>query len=247
MGKLQDCCYTLVPGPRSDLATNSPVTVAVVEDNARFSDGLVSAVQAARQLRYVGLCQTFAEALTRLPEWPPDVVLLDLDLGNGDNGLDLLPTLVRQLPDTRFLVLTVVDDPEAILQALRRGAFGYLRKSTSLAELPAAILEAHQGCPRLSPEVLRLVLDTFENPPATAAEWEKLSPREAELLELLAQGYERKELALLFKISAETVKTHIRNIHHKLRVVTTQQAVEKVFPGKRLRLLPRWVRGGQPV
>jgi DNA-binding NarL/FixJ family response regulator len=226
---------------------NNAVTVAVVEDSARFSKGLVDALRASPQLRCVGLCQTRAEALTQLPSWKPNVALLDLDLGTGRDGLEILPKLVHELPDTKFLVLTVVGDPAAIFQAAQLGAFGYLRKSIPLAELPAAILEVHDGFPRFSPEVLRLIWESFRNPPAAVEEQNKLSPREAELLELLAQGYDRKELATRFNLSPETVKTHVRNIHQKLCVSTTQQAVQKVYPAKRFRLLPRWMRGGEPI
>lgn len=228
-------------------ASNEPVSVAIVEDMAKFSRGLVCALRGSTQLRCVGVCQTRDEALRQLPGWRPDVVLLDLDLGTGRDGLDILPELVRQLPDTRFLVLTVIDDADAIFQAVQRGAHGYLLKSTSLAELPSAILEVHQGHWRLSPEVLRLILEAFRNPLPTVEEQNKLTPREKEILELLAQGYEQKELAARFDCGAETIKTHVRNIHHKLRVSTTQQAVQKVYPAKRLRLLPRWICGGRPI
>ncbi len=231
----------------NNAATTKAITVAVVEDDARFSQGLVGALRTAPGLHCAGLCQTKAEALAQLPAWRPDVVLLDLDLGTGRDGLDILPDLARQLSDTRFLILTVVEDSDAVFQAVSRGAHGYLLKSISLSELPSAILEVHQGNYRLSPEVLRLMLDCFRNPPPSVNEQGKLSPREAELLELLAQGYERKELAERFNLSAETIKTHIRNIHQKLRVSTTQQAVQKVYPHKRLRLLARWICGGKPV
>ncbi len=223
------------------------VTVAVVEDDPRFSQRLLSALRSAPGIRCAGLCSTRADALARLPAWKPNVVLLDLDLGAGCDGLDILPALLHQLPDTKFLVLTVVDDPAAIFRAAQLGAFGYLRKSLPLAELPAAILEVQDGLPRFSPEVLRLIWQSFRNPPPDRQERNKLSPREAELLEFLAQGYERKELATRFNLSPETIKAHIRNIHHKLHVTDTQAAVRKVYPAKRFRLLPRWMRGGDPV
>ncbi len=226
---------------------DNAVTVALVEDDRRFSQGLVLALRDAPGLRCVGLCPTRAEALAQLPGWRPDVVLLDLDLGTGRDGLDILPELARQLPDTKFLVLTVVDDPTAIFQAAQRGAFGYLRKSVPLAELPAAILEVHAGFHRFSPEVLRLMWNSFRNPPPDSEEKNKLSSREAELLELLAQGYAPKELANHFNLNRETVKTHIRNIHDKLCASTTQLAIQKVYPAKRFSLLPRWIRGGDPI
>lgn len=224
------------------------VTVAIVEDDSRFSRGLAKALETSPLLRCLGVCETRAEALAQLPKWQPDVVLLDLDLGTGRDGLDILPELVRQLPETKFLVLTVVDAADAIFQAVLRGAHGYLLKSTPLAELGTAILEVHQGHWRLSPQVLNLILDAFRNPPPSDAGSEgKLSKREAEVLELLAQGYENKELAIRFSISPETIKTHVRNIHYKLSVSTTQQAIEKVYPTKRLRLFPRWIRGDRAI
>jgi DNA-binding NarL/FixJ family response regulator len=230
-----------------DRATPSTVTVAVVEDTSRFSEGIVEILHGAPQLYCLGVCQTATEALAKLPVWKPDVVLLDLDLGTGRDGLDILPVLRQQLPDTHFLVLTVVDDPAAVFQAVLRGAMGYLRKSTPLAELPSAILEVHQGFWRLSSDVMRLMLDSFRNPPPAVEEQNRLSRRESEILDLLAQGYERKELAVRFNLSAETVKTHVRNIHHKLSVATTQQAVQKVYPSKRIRILPRWITRGEPL
>jgi two-component system, NarL family, response regulator DevR len=226
--------------------TNSPVKVAIVEDTPRFSKGLVNALRAAPQLQSVGVCETVAEALSQLPAWRPDVVLLDLDLGTGRDGIDILPELVRQLPETRFLVLTVVDDPEAIFQAFICGAAGYLRKSISLEELPVAILAVHQGYPRLSPEVLRRIIETLKNGPSEE-ELAKLTPRETQFLDLLAQGYEPKELATRFNLSPETIKRHTKNIREKLGVSTTPEAVQKVYPSKLLRILARWISGGKAL
>lgn len=232
----------------SETPTVRAVSVALVEDMRKFSRGLVRALEASPMLHCLGVCETRAEALAQLSKWQPDVVLLDLDLGTGRDGLEILPELVRQLPETKFLILTVIDAADAIFQAVLRGAHGYLLKSTPLAELGAAILEVHQGHWRLSPQVLNLILDAFRNPPPANADTEsKLSNREGEVLELLAQGYENKELAVRFNISPETIKTHVRNIHYKLRVSTTQAAIEKVYPEKRIQLLPRWIRGGKPI
>ncbi len=195
-----------------------------------------------------GLCSTPSQALGRLPAWKPNLTLLELDLGAGRACLDILPQLVARLPGTKLRAFTVINDPAATFRAAQLGAFGCLRKSLPLAELPAAILEVQDGLPRFSPEVLRPTWHSFRNPPPDSQERNKLSPGEAELLELLApRAYERKELATRFKLSPETVKTHIRNIHQELRVSTTQRAVQKVYPAKRFRLLPRWMLGGEPV
>ena len=218
--------------------SGTTITVAIVEDAPRFSTSIAAALGASAMLQCVGVCQSADEALGRLPEWKPDVALLDLDIGPGRSGLDILPELVRQSPGTLFLILTVIEDPESMFQALLRGAVGYLAMSTPIAELPAAILEVYQGFLRLSPEVLRRMFAAFQNPEPSAPELERLSPGEAELLELLAQGYDRKELAQRVELSPETLKTHMRNIHHKLRVSTTRQAFLKVYPRRRLQVFP---------
>lgn len=205
--------------------TSPTVKVAVVEDTRRFSDALVGALGTAPELECVSVCRNAAEALAELPGKRPDVVLLDLDLGPGASGLNVLSKLVRTIPYTRFLILTVQDDPKAIFEAARRGASGYLNKSISVADLPDAVLKVQRGELRFSPDVLRLMWNAFQNPPPESAELEKLSPREAEMLDSLAQGFEPKDLAIRFNLSVETIKTHIRNIHKKLCVSTTRQAV----------------------
>lgn len=212
----------------------SPVAVAIVEDDARFSRGLVKALNVSPRLRCVGSCKTKAEALAQLASWRPDAVLLDLDLGTGRDGLDMLPELTRRLPTAKFLVLTAVEDADAIFQAASRGAHGYLRKSISITDLPLAIIGVHEGDLRLSPDVLRRIWERFR---PSVGEQTKLSPREAEVLELLAEGYERKEIAARLELSGETIKTYVRSIHQKLCVCTTEQAVQKVYPRKRLRIV----------
>lgn len=194
----------------------------------------------------MGLCETGTDALDKLPIWRPDVVLLDLDLGQGPSGLDVLSKLARALIETRFLILTVSDDPNAIFEAALRGACGYLRKSIAVTELPTAVREVYQDEMRLSPEVLRLMWNAFQNPRPLGVEVEKLSPREAEALELLAQGFSLKDVAVRLNIGLETVRTYARNIRINLNVRSTDQAVKKVYPGKLFSLLPRWIRSGKP-
>lgn len=226
---------------------SAAITVAIVEDMPKFSRGLVKAFESTPNVQCLGVCQTTADARVDIPVWRPDVVLLDIDLGAGRDGLEILPELSGKLPGTKILVLTVLDDAETIFQAVMRGAHGYLLKSTPLAELLPAIQEVHEGHFRLSPGVLHLILEAFRNPPPATDAQSTLSPREAEILELLAQGYDRKEIAARLNLGVETIKTHIRNIHNKLCVSTTNQAIAKVYPKKRFWLIPRWICGGRPV
>ncbi len=229
---------------KSENPEQTIIRVAVVEDDREYRDGLVFLLNASAGLRSVAAVANGREAREELPalDPAPDVVLLDLDLGPGEpNGIECLPMLRALLPSAKFLMLTALDQPERVFEAVRRGAGGYLRKGSSLTELPAAIREVQAGYARLSPEVFQLIYNALQNPPPAEVEWAKLSPKEREILELQASGFEPKEIGDRLGIGYETFKTHSRHIREKLAVRTSQQAVRKVFPKKLFTLIPQWV------
>lgn len=226
------------------------IRVAVIEDDRKFREGLVFLLNASAGLRSVAAVVDSAEALAKLPLLapPPDVILLDLDLGHGKpDGVESLPALRKALPSTKCLILTALDQPDRVFEAVRRGACGYLRKSATSAELPEAIRDVHEGFARLSPDVFQRIFSALQNPPPDAKEWAKLTPREQEILELQALGFSPKEITARLSISYDTFKTHSQHIRTKLEVRTGQQAVRKVFPRKLLALLPRSISGGDAV
>lgn len=227
-------------------SNESMIRVAVVEDDRKYRDGLVFLLKASAGLQSVGAVANGGEALTKLPLLmpPPDVVILDLDLGAGEpDGVESLPALLKVLPSAKFLMLTAMDQPERVFEAVRRGASGYLRKSDSLAELPAAIREVQAGHARISPEIFQLIFTALQNPSPAAQEWAKLSRREREILELQASGFAPKEIMIRLHICYDTLKSHSKHIRDKLEVRNAEQAVRKVFPKKLLTLLPRWLTG----
>jgi DNA-binding NarL/FixJ family response regulator len=130
-------------------------------------------------------------------------------------------------PGTQIIMLTVYQNTENIFNALAAGATGYLLKQTPPAELLVAIREVHEGGSPMSSHIARKIVQSFQKPAPTAREAQTLSPREAQVLDLLAKGYLYKEIADTMRVSYATVHTHIRHIYEKLHVRSRTEAVAK--------------------
>ena len=162
-----------------------------------------------------------------MPQEKPSVALVDINLP-GISGIECVRRLKPQLPGTQFVMLTVYEDVDHIYKALTAGASGYLLKRVPRAELLEALKDVHNGGSPMSSNIARKVVQSFQQMQSPAAETENLSPREREVLELLARGYLYKEIADALHISVPTVNTHIRRIYEKLHVRSRFQAVAKL-------------------
>ena len=145
----------------------------------------------------------------------------------GMSGIECVRRLKSQMLNTQFVMLTVYEDPDHIFKALTAGASGYLLKRSPRAELLAAIKDVHAGGSPMSSNIARKIVQSFQRFNTSPTETENLSPREREVLELLARGYLYKEIADSLHISVPTVNTHIRRIYEKLHVRSRSQAVAK--------------------
>ena len=145
------------------------------------------------------------------------------------NGIECVRKLKPRLPDTQFVMVTVYEDANHIFNALSAGASGYLLKQMRRSELLDALKDVHAGGSPMSSQIARKVVQTFHRNETEDADGEtvELSPREREVLELLARGYLYKEIAEMLKISVQTVNTYIRRIYEKLHVRSRAQAVAK--------------------
>jgi len=168
--------------------------IAIVEDNKVIRESLVEFVQADPECRCVCACATAEEALVAIPQHQPEIVLMDIQLPNL-SGIECTTLLKRMLPALHIIMVTVYEDTDRIFKALRAGACGYLLKRCTPEELVSAIREVRQGGAPMSRDIARKVIASFQEPLAVAAEMEGLSPREREILELLAQGFPNKEIA----------------------------------------------------
>jgi DNA-binding NarL/FixJ family response regulator len=169
---------------------------------------------------------TAEDAVEKLPGKTVDVVLSDINLP-GVSGIESVRQLKAQMPKTQFLMLTVYDDTESIFQALTAGATGYLVKRASRSELLTAIVDIHRGESPMSSGIARKIVKSFQRIEPVVSATDKLSPREKQVLELLAQGHLYKEIAELLHLSVPTVNCYIRSIYEKLQVHSRSQAVAK--------------------
>jgi DNA-binding NarL/FixJ family response regulator len=200
--------------------------IAIVEDNKVIRESLVEFVQADPDCRCVCACATAEEALKLIPQHQPEIVLMDIQLPNL-SGIECTAQLKRMLPALHIIMVTVYEDTERIFRALRAGACGYLLKRCTPEELVSAIREVRQGGAPMSRDIARKVIASFQEPLAAAAEVEGLSPREREILELLAQGFPNKEIAHRVGVSDGTVRWHLRHVYDKLHVRSRTEAALK--------------------
>jgi DNA-binding NarL/FixJ family response regulator len=192
-------------------------SVAIVEDNKVIRESLAEFVQRDPECRCVCTCATAEEALRVIPKHQPDIVLMDIQLPNL-SGIECTAQLKQLLPSVQIIMVTVYEDTERIFKALRVGACGYLLKRCTPEELVAAVREVRQGGAPMSREIARKVIASFQEPATAAAEVEDLSPREREILELLAHGFANKEIAGRLGLTDGTVRWHLRHVYHKLHV-----------------------------
>ena len=202
------------------------IAVSIIEDDAPARGILADWIRQAPGFRCAGAHGSGESALATLPVEKPTVVLMDINLP-GMTGIECVRRLKPLLPDTQFVMLTVYEDAEHIFNALAAGASGYLLKRMPRADLLAALKDVHAGGSPMTSNIARKVVQSFQQSGAQHSDAEDLSPREREVLELLARGYLYKEIAESLQISVPTVNTYIRRIYEKLHVRSRAQAVAK--------------------
>ena len=201
-------------------------TVAIVEDNRVIRESLTEFVHADPDCRCVCACSTAEEALKVVPQNKPDIVLMDIQLPDI-SGIECTTQLKQMIPELQIIMVTVYEDTDRIYKALRAGACGYLLKRCMPEELLAAIREVREGGAPMSREIARKVIASFQEPVTTAAEVEELSPREREILELVAGGFPNKEIADRLGLTDGTVRWHLRHVYNKLHVRSRTEAALK--------------------
>ena len=202
------------------------ITVAIVEDDAAVRRSLVQILEAAADIRCVGAYGSAEPLLRDLGRLAPQVAILDINLP-GISGVECVQRIVEQAATTQIMMLTVYDHNDAIFDSLAAGAHGYLVKPVRAAELLAAVRDVHSGGAPMTSNIARRVVQAFKRPaaPAPHPAVESLTDREAQVLDLLAQGYLYKEIAAHMGVSYHTIHAHVRHIYEKLQVRSRAQAV----------------------
>ena len=204
-----------------------PIRVSIVEDLAEVREGLVELVQSDGELLMVSSFKDAESAAEKLPALQADIVIMDINLP-GMSGIDCIKTIKEKCPETQFMMFTVYENDEKVVQALRAGASGYLLKRTDPKRILESIKELNQGGSPMSSNIARKLLNIFVHDKRQTKK-EVLSDRENEVLELLANGLLYKEIAERLFIVHGTVRQHIHNIYEKLHVHNRTEAVNKYF------------------
>ena len=206
------------------------IRVGIVEDDRSVRENLAVLIDQTPGFACAAACASAEEALKRLSDTAPDVVLMDIHLP-GQSGIECVAGLRRLLPQTQVIMLTVEEDSEQVFESLKAGATGYLVKHVTPEEILEAVAEVHRGGAPMSSAVARQVVTAFRQPPRTGGLNESLTTREEEILRLLAQGNRSKEIAGQLAIGPGTVNTHVRHIYEKLHVRSRAEAVARLVHG----------------
>lgn len=199
------------------------VRVLIVDDHAVVRAGLALLLNAEEDLETVGEAGTAKDAIFEARSSKPDVILLDVVM-RDQSGLEVVPQLLREQPETKVLMLSMQDDPRYVREAFEAGASGYVLKEAADVELVAAIREVAGGGRYVNPELgARLV--AAETDERRHAEEDPLSDREREVLRLLALGHTNQEIAEQLYISVRTAETHRAHIMQKLRLSSRAELV----------------------
>lgn len=202
---------------------SGPVTVFLVDDHALFRTGVKAELAGLNddRIAIVGEAGSVGEAIVRITAERPDVVLLDVHMPDG-GGRAVLEKVHAVYPEAVFLALSVSDAAEDVINVIRAGARGYVTKTISGPELADAVVRVAAGDAVFSPRLAGFVLDAFSERPGAAPlvdpELDRLSPREREVLRLLARGYAYKEIASQLFISIKTVETHVSSVLRKTQM-----------------------------
>jgi NarL family two-component system response regulator LiaR len=204
------------------------IRIILVEDDKEILEMMEGIISDENDMVVV---KTFSNGDSFLRSWENyscDVVLMDINMV-GKNGIECIGIAKPINPNVQFLVCTVFENPKYIFQALCNGATGYLLKNNAGDKLLTAIREISQGGSPMSVSIARMVVDSFASKQKATIHNELLTPREKEILDLLAQGLMYKEIASRKEIGVETVRKHVYNIYEKLQVNSRTEAINKVY------------------
>jgi DNA-binding NarL/FixJ family response regulator len=219
-----------MPGTASmDKGTDERLRVLIVDDHALFRRGLQMVLRQEEDIDVVGEAGDGHEAVDKAQELMPDVVLMDVRMP-GQSGIKATEQIKDLLPHAKILMLTISDEEADLYDAIKAGASGYLLKEISIDEVADAVRSVSSGQSRISPSMASKLLTEFAAMSKRADERQqlpapRLTEREMEVLKLVAQGMNNRDIAKELFISENTVKNHIRNILEKLHLHSRMEAV----------------------
>jgi NarL family two-component system response regulator LiaR len=207
------------------------IRIFIVDDQLFFIEGLKRVLEQEPGIEIVGHALSGSEAVRKIAEILPDVVLMDISLP-GMDGIKATRLIRKQNPGVQVIMLTIADDPQAVIPAIKAGAMGYLLKDETPQQLVKAIRAVSKGEALLSSRIATILLHEFQDfyhkeeaMEGDGKVYEHLTPREIEVLNWIAEGLSNKEIAQKLSVAERTIKSHISNIFQKLHVNDRTQAV----------------------
>jgi DNA-binding NarL/FixJ family response regulator len=191
------------------------IKVLLVDDHAMMRDGIRALLSLHEDIEIAGEAAEGKEAIDKTQQLAPDVVVMDIAMP-GMDGLEATRRITRQFPRTKVLILTQYDNKEYILSAIKAGAAGYVPKRALGAELVSAIRAIYRGESFLYPSAATALIEDYRQQAATADPYDELTPREKEILKLIAEGHTSQEIANLLFLSLKTVMGHRSRLMAKL-------------------------------
>lgn len=196
--------------------------VLIVEDDKEIRNSFTVIVNSSPKFFVVSSYGSCEDAIKHMNADKPDIVLMDIELPGGMNGIKGAKVIKDKWPNTDIIMVTVYEDSDMVFEALKSGASGYITKSANYLELLAALDEISKGGAPMSSKIARMVIDNFHVNPNSP-----LTKRETEILQLIAEGKTYTQISEQLFISKETSKTHIKNIYAKLQVKCKSEAIAK--------------------
>ena len=207
----------------------SRIKLAIVEDLEEVAEGLSEFIKRDPDLQLMAMYRTAEAAALELPIIKPDIVIMDINLP-GASGIECIRQVKKTGAPMQFMMFTVYENNDQVLEALKAGASSYLLKKTPPLQIIEAIKELYNGGSPMSATIARKLVTIFqEQPKGPNAEASVLTKREKEILECLAKGMLYKEISEQLGISFHTVRQHIRTIYEKLHVQNKTEAINKVY------------------
>lgn len=202
--------------------------VVLIEDDRQFRDPLAATLESHSEFTLAGTFGSGEDFLAAATALQPDIVILDLNLP-GIPGEECIRKARKRLPELRFVVLTVLEDPDRIVAALEAGACAYLTKKASIEEIVGALRQAVTGGGMLSSEIVQRLITHFNKRGDRLAHPSRVTPRERQVLELMATGLSSKEIAQSLGVSTHTVNDYLKSIFSKLQVHSRTAAIDRYF------------------
>jgi DNA-binding NarL/FixJ family response regulator len=202
----------------------SPTRVLIADDHGLFRFGLKAALRAAGGFEVVGEADTGERVVSMAAELSPEIVLMDIQMP-GFNGIEATRRILEADPSVGVVVVTMFEDDDSVFAAMRAGARGYVLKEADAVEMIRVIRAVADGEAHFGSEIARKLRDFFSKPTAPKEIFPELTPREGEVLEMIAQGLSNAEISRRLYLSPKTVRNHVSNIFLKLQVADRSQAI----------------------